>query len=114
MSTETVETPEVVERDDFNNGNLLTFEVTWEGGFVERVKAHFISHPTPLGLRGDDSGGRHITFTGWYDGQHRTILSARPDRVRSIRLLDLLSPSPEPEPEVEDAGGEESAEGDAE
>lgn len=86
MSNETAETPQVVERNDFNNANLLTFEVTWESGLVENVKAHFISHPHGLGR--DD--GRHITLSGYYDGRHRVILSARPDRVRSIRLLDLL------------------------
>lgn len=110
MSTETTSPAESVEREDFNNSNLLTFEVTWEGGFVEHVKAHFVNHPVSHGFSGDGDG-KHITFAGWYDGKHRVIMSARPDRVRSIRLLDLLPPLIVPDPVAED---EQPAEGDAE
>ncbi|MER7213547.1 hypothetical protein ABT340_41340 [Streptosporangium sp. NPDC000239] len=93
-----------VERDDYNNGNLRTFEVTWENGTVEHVAAHWVFHPAPdFGLT--RSKGEHIQFTGWYDGKHRTALSVRPDRVRSIRDLGVLPPSPDAgSPQASDFG----------
>ncbi len=86
---------EVVERDDLNNANLLTFEVTWENGSVEHIKAHHVLHPAGSRL---DAYGEHIRLTGWYDGKHRTALSARADRIRSIRDLGVLPPLPDLDP----------------
>ncbi|MEV7013464.1 hypothetical protein [Streptosporangium sp. NPDC051022] len=90
------------ERDDYNNANLRTYEVTWEHGTVEHVPAHWVFHPTASPL---DKTREHIKFAGWYDGEHRTILSARPDRIRCIRDLGILAPLPDVEaPLVIDLG----------
>jgi hypothetical protein len=95
------EETEIVERDDHNNANLKTFEVTWENGTVEHVRAHFVYHPALGGIGGSE--GRHVTFTGWYDGQHKTILSARPDRIRMIRDLGMVPSLPDLDPVAESA-----------
>ncbi len=88
-----------VEREDHNNANLKTFEVTWENGAVERVGAHWMLQPSADIL--GKPGVRHITFSGWYDGQHRTALSVRPDRVRCIRDLGVLPSLPDVDAEPE-------------
>ncbi|WP_031166055.1 hypothetical protein [Streptosporangium roseum] len=92
MNQSTTSAAPIVERPDYNNANLLTFEVTWENGAVEQIKAHWMLRPSSgsTGLQTD-----HITFTGWYDGVHHTVLSARPDRVRCIRDLGLLPSLPD-------------------
>jgi hypothetical protein len=97
MSEQTIEAPEIVERDDYNNANLGTYEVTWENGAVEEIRAHWVIRPQPDLFNG--SSDEHIKFVGWYDGVHRTILSARPDRIRCIRDLGVLPSLPDVNPD---------------
>lgn len=93
-TSETVEQPPFVERDDFNNANLTEYEVVYADGGFEFVKAHFVNYPTRdslgFGTRRDNG---HIQFTGYYDGKHKTALYVLADDVKSVRNLSLLPPS---------------------
>lgn len=72
------ETPE-----EYDNGPLQTFEITWLNGHVEQVRGHQVTTTGGGGILGP--GPRRFTIHGDIHGHWRLIITALEDDVRIIR-----------------------------
>jgi hypothetical protein len=68
-------------------GPLLTFEVTWTNGHVERVQGHQCIAPTASLFDPAPAPAPRWTIHGEIDGKWQLILSARDEDIRTVRNL---------------------------
>lgn len=73
---------------EYDRGPLLTYEVTWATGHVERIEAHQVILPMPpmnlFGSAPATTRGR-VTFHGEINGKWQLILDAAEEDIRTIR-----------------------------
>ena len=69
----------------FEYGPLDTYEVIWNSGHVEQVRAHQVLAPRPAVF--GDHGTSVWMFHGEIDGKWRLLLVARDEDIKSVRNL---------------------------
>lgn len=69
-----------------DRGPADTFEITWTGGHVERIRAHQVSYPGQLHL-GSGDGQEQIAFHSEVDGHWGLVLQVLVADIRTIRNL---------------------------
>jgi hypothetical protein len=73
----------------FEHGEPTTYEITWQNGHVERIKAHQVTWPNNMAnlfAHPDvQEKPQRIVFHAEIDGQWTLQLSAYEDDIRTIR-----------------------------
>lgn len=83
----------------FDRGPLITWEIIWQSGHVERVRGHQFS--TSGGDSLFSSGPpqpRRFYIHGEFGGHWRLILSGLEDDIRTVREITADEPVPEDDP----------------
>ena len=96
--------------DDYDNGSLRTYEVTWKTGHIERFQGHQVMFGSDRANVASLLGGAfgavatsaetlppRFTIHGQIDGHWRLVISAPEADLSSIRdvTADEITPSPE-------------------
>lgn len=67
-------------------GDPDIFEITWQNGHVERVRAHQVSYPNAArGFFGATQVPQRVDFHAEIDGRWTLMLSALQDDLRTVR-----------------------------
>lgn len=75
-------------------GPLQSFEITWTGGHVERIRAHQVTQPGNAAILfgAEPAGESVIEFHGWFDGHWRLVLRVQAKEIRIVRNLSVTEP----------------------
>lgn len=83
----------------FEYGPLDTYEIIWDSGQVEYIKAHQVLMPQSsamAGLFGEERQKPAWTFHGEVDGRWRLLLTAPADDIRTVRNVSHTHDVAEP------------------